>query len=74
MFRDCVQVVCLYMDDVGGLLWTGHADGKVSAFQLGPTPGCSIAGKRVHHWQARIGLFVLNSTISRKFKFVLISS
>ena len=41
---------------LAGILWTGHADGRVCGFSLGPQPGIYLAGRLLKRWQAhRIG-------------------
>ena len=45
------QVTCMHVDQSGAMLWTGHADGRVSGFWLGSPPGAAINNRRMHHWQ-----------------------
>ncbi|KAK9805177.1 hypothetical protein WJX72_003678 [[Myrmecia] bisecta] len=52
LIPDAKKVTCLHIDELSGLLWTGHEDGRVFAYRLGPKPGFSISGRAVHGWQA----------------------
>ena len=49
-----LQVTCMIVDQAGAMLWTGHADGRVSGFWLGAAPGSAINNRRKFHWQVRI--------------------
>ena len=41
----------MHVDQAGAMLWTGHADGRVSGFWLGGAPGSAINNCRKFHWQ-----------------------
>ena len=49
---DMKKVTCLMVDEMAGMLWLGHEDGRISGFPLGPKPGTSINTRRQISWQA----------------------
>ena len=50
-----MQVTCMLVDEAGCMLWTGHADGRVTGFWLGAPPGSAVNNRQKHHWQ--VGAF-----------------
>ncbi|KAL0054630.1 hypothetical protein WJX82_000216 [Trebouxia sp. C0006] len=54
--HDCKKPTCIHADEVAGILWTGHNDGRVCAFALDAKPGVALTGRMLNSWQAhRIG-------------------